>query len=138
MAAQFSTDLRNDQAALLETELGASPLIEFFTGAPPANCAAADTGTQIAEGTLPSDFLTAPSGGVVSKNGTWSFVGITAASTGTNIGHYRMKDSSGTTCVHQGTVTATGGGGDMTMDNINIADGQAGEVGSWSYTVGGA
>lgn len=138
MAAQFSTTLRNAQANLLESTLGTSPVIEFFTGAPPANCAAADTGTQIAEGTLPSDFLAAASGGAVAKNGTWSFSGITAASTGTNIGHYRIKDSTGTTCHHQGTVTATGGGGDMTMDNINIADGQDGEVGSWSYTVGGA
>lgn len=138
MAAQFSTALRNAQADLIETTIGTAPRLEFFTGAPPANCAAADSGTKVAEGTLPSDWLTAASNGAVSKNGTWSFVGISGAGAGAVIGHYRIKDSAGTTCHHQGTVTDTGGDGDMTVNNTNVANGQNGSVATWSATVGGA
>ncbi len=33
------------------------------------------------------------------------------------VGHYEIMDSTGTVCHEQGTVTATGGGGDMTVVN---------------------
>ena len=38
--------------------------------------------------------------------------------------------------VYSGTVTATGGGGDMTVDNTNIANGQSGTITSFTYTPG--
>lgn len=138
MTIQTSATLRDAQANLLESTVGTAPLLQFFTGAPPANAAAADTGTKVAEGTLPSDWLTASSAGVVSKNGTWNFAGVSGAGAGATIGHYRIKNSAGTTCHLQGTVTATGGGGDMTVNNTNVANGQTGSVATWSYTVGGA
>jgi hypothetical protein len=34
----------------------------------------------------------------------------------------------------QGSVTATGGGGDLTVDNTNIAVSQTVSVGSFTYT----
>jgi hypothetical protein len=47
-------------------------------------------------------------------------------------------DSGGTVCHMQGTVTATGGGGDMTIDNTSIASGQSVTVTGFTLTEGNA
>jgi hypothetical protein len=99
---QFSTTIRNDWLDRYEVQIGTSPKMRFYTGSPPANCAAAATGTQLVEIPLPSDWMAAAASGSKAKSGTWS---ATASATGT-IGHYRIYDSAGTTCHEQGTVTA--------------------------------
>ncbi|MGA4923535.1 hypothetical protein, partial [Bacillus subtilis] len=48
--------------------------------------------------------------------------------------HFRIYASDGTTAHIQGTVTATGGGGDLTLDNTSIASGQAIAISSFSIT----
>jgi len=45
-----------------------------------------------------------------------------ADATGT-AGHFRCLDSGGTNCIGIGTITATGGGGDMEMNNVSITSG---------------
>jgi hypothetical protein len=40
------------------------------------------------------------------------------------LGYFRIYASDGTTCHVQGTISATGGGGDLTVDNTDIADDQ--------------
>src|SRR4051812_31586827 len=112
MARQFSTTLRDNRANQIESTIGTAPIFKVLTGSPPANCAAAETGTVLASLTLPSDWLTASSSGAVSKNGSWTG---TASGTGT-AGYYRIYNSAGSTCHEQGTITATGGGGDATID----------------------
>lgn len=134
MAKQLSIAVRNAMLDAEETVIGASPKLQLRTGARPANCAAADTGTLLAEMALPADWMSAASAGVKSQSGLWSTTGLAAAGTGTAIGHYRIKDGSGTTCHDQGTVTVTGGGGDMTVDNTNIAQNQAISVTGWQWT----
>lgn len=133
MARQFGTSLRNAMADSYENHIGAAPVLEIRTGAPPANPATADSGTLIASATLPSDWLTAAASGAKSKNGTWTVVGLPAAGGGTAAGHFRLKQ--GATCHDQGTVTVTGGGGDMTLNNVNIANGQSIDVSSFSLTI---
>lgn len=136
MALQLSTAVRNAQADQLETTIGTAPILQIRSGSVPANCAAASTGTLLCAITLPSDWLTAASGGLKQKNGTWSGTGDAGAGGGTNAGHFRVLDSGGSTCHMQGTVTATGGGGDMTLTNISIASGQAVTVTQFDHTVG--
>lgn len=131
---QYSVTLRTNQAAQVETTVGTSPKLQFRSGALPANCAAADSGTLLAELTLPSDWLTAASAGAVAKNGTWSGTGSAAGSAG----HFRIKDSTGATTHLQGDVTATGGGGAMTIDNVSIASGQTVTVTGFDLTRGNA
>jgi hypothetical protein len=135
MALQFSTALRNALLDSMETTIGAAPILEIRSGAPPANCAAADSGTLLASMTLPSDWMAAASGGSKAMSGTWQ--DLAANNTGT-AGHYRIKDSGGTTCHEQGTVTATGGGGDLTLDNTSIASGQQVSITSFTKTAPGA
>lgn len=138
MARQFSTAFRDAAIGQLESTVGTTPVLRIFSGSPPANCAAANTGTELANGNLPSDWLGAASSGSVSKNGTWTLTGQSGAGGGTNAGYYRLYASNGTTCHEQGTVTATGGGGDMTIDNISIANGQTITVTAYAATMPGA
>lgn len=117
MAVQLSVAVRNARLDVIETTVGTSPKLQIRTGAQPATCATADSGTLLAEITCPSDWMNAASGGTKTLAGSWA---VAASGTGT-AGHYRIKDSAGTTCHEQGSITATGGGGDMTVDNTSIA-----------------
>lgn len=134
MTLQYSGAVRDAQLDAVETVVGTSPKLQLRTGAPPADCAAADSGTLLCEITLPSDWMAAASGGSKAKSGTWTGTGAAAG----NAGHFRVKNSAGSTTHGQGTVTATGGGGDMTMDNINIAVDQAVTVNTFTLTAGNA
>ncbi len=84
---------------------------------------------------LPSDWMAAASGGTKAKSGTWE--DTSADATGT-AAHFRLYASDGTTCHAQGTVTATGGGGDMTVDNVSFASGQSFTVTGFTLTAGNA
>jgi hypothetical protein len=71
MALQFSTAVRNARLDAIESTIGTAPILEIRSGSPPANCAAADTGTLLASMTLPSDWMAAASNGSKVKAGTW-------------------------------------------------------------------
>lgn len=135
MALQLSVTVRNARANAVETTIGTSPILRIRTGAPPASCAAARTGTVLASITLPSDWMAAASAGAVAKAGTWQDSSADAAGTP---GHFEIVDSAGTTCHLQGTVTATGGGGDMTVDNMTVTVGAVVTVTGFSLTEGNA
>lgn len=132
---QLSTPARNGLLDAIEAELGASPVCKIRSGAPPATCATADSGTVLATCNLPADAMAAASGGSKAKSGTWE--DSSADATGV-AAHFRLYKSDGTTCVVQGTVTATGGGGDMTVDNVNFAAGQAFTITGFTLTAPGA
>jgi hypothetical protein len=135
MTIQYSTTLRNTWLDDWEAVLGTSAKIFIRTGPPPANCAAADSGTLLAEFDLASDWSANASGGAK----TLSSLTLSTISVGTGLaGHYRITDSAGTTCHEQGTVTATGGGGDATIDNTSISSGQTVQITAWTKTAPGA
>jgi hypothetical protein len=79
--------------------------------------------------------MAAASTGTKALSGTWQ--DTSADATGT-AAHFRIHDSTGTTCHIQGTVTATGGGGDMTVDNTSFSTGQAFSVTTFTLTAGNA
>lgn len=134
MAIQMGTTLRNARSTQIETTIGASPKVQIRTGAQPANCAAADSGSLLAEFALAADWSTQASGVL-----TFSGVPISATASGAGTaGHYRIKDSAGTVTHMQGNVTATGGGGDLTVDNTSIASGQSVQITGWTITEGNA
>jgi hypothetical protein len=129
MATQLDVLVRNAMLDAIETQIGTSPHLKIRTGAAPANTAASDSGTVLVDITQPSDWMAAASGGSKAKSGTWQFTGAAAGTAA----HYRIYDSGGT-CRLQGTVTLTAGGGDMTLDNTNIAVGQVVTVTSYAWT----
>ncbi len=131
MALQFSTAVRNAMLDAIETAVGASAVLKIRTGSQPANCAAADSGTVLATVNLASDWAAAASGGVKAWSGT---PGDSSADATGTAGHFRLYASDGTTCHEQGSVTATGGGGDVEVDNTSFAVGQQFTVTAWSLT----
>lgn len=130
MTLQFSTAVRNARLDAIESTIGTSAILKIRTGAPPATCATADSGTVLDSITLPSDWMSNAASAVKALLGSWA---ATAIAPGT-AGHFRIYDSGGTTCGVQGTCTATGGGGDMTIDNAVLATGQSFSVTSFSLT----
>lgn len=135
MSLQKSTTVRDAQNDAIESAIGVSAILKLRTGAQPASCAAADSGTVIATIALPSDWMSSSSAGVKSKLGTWQ--DTSADATGT-VAHWRIYASDGTTCHLQGTVTLTGGGGDLTLDNTNVQAGQSITISTFSITASGA
>lgn len=131
MAIQYSASVRNAKLDSIETTIGTSAVLKFRTGSAPANCATADSGTVIATLNLPSDWMSAASGGSKAKTGTWSDSSADASGT---IAHWRLYASDGTTCHAQGTATITGGGGDITLDAVAVTSGQALTVTSFTIT----
>lgn len=135
MAIQFSAAVRNARLDAIETAISTSAVLKIRTGVAPANVATADSGTVLATVTLPSDWMAAASGGSKAKSGTWQ--DSSADATGT-AAHFRVYASDGTTAHIQGTVTLTGGGGDMTVDNTSFASGQNFTVTGFTLTDGNA
>lgn len=131
MAIQLSAAVRNARADATETTIGTAPILRVRTGAPPANVAAASTGTVLAELTLPSDWLAAASGGAKTLLGTWSDASANATGTAA---HFEITASDGTTRHMQGTVTVTGGGGDLTLDDVTIESGQTVTITTFTLT----
>jgi hypothetical protein len=135
MALQYSVSVRNAQLDAIETTVGTSAVLKIFTGSPPADVATADSGSVLATFTLPSDWMAAASSGSKAKSGTWE--DTSADGTGT-AGHWRLYATDGTTAHAQGTITVTGGGGDMTLDNTSITTGQNVTITSFTISAGNA
>jgi hypothetical protein len=133
MAIQLSVGARNGRLEAIETEAGASAILMIRTGAPPANCAAADSGTVLATLNLPADWMGAAAAGAKAKSGTWQDAAADAAGTAA---HFRLYKSDGVTCVLQGTCGQ--GSGDLSLDNVNIAVGQVVSVTAFTLTDGNA
>lgn len=128
MGLQYSVAVNNARLDSIETTIGTSPKLRGYTGAMPANCAAAATGTLLFEMALPSDWMTAASGGVKSKSGVWT---DTADATGV-VGYCRIVDNAGTVTGLQGDAGL--GSGTFNFDNTSVAVGQTVSIASFSLT----
>lgn len=120
MSLQLSDTVANARLDAIEASIGVSPKLQIRTGAPPANCAAADSGTLLVEIPLPADWMTDAANRQKGMNGVWSFAAIAAGIAG----HFRIKDNADATTHMQGEVVAVGNAGTMAINNTNIALGQ--------------
>ena len=130
MSLQFSVTVRNARLDAVESTIGVSAKLYLFTGSVPANCAAADPAGLLATLTLPSNWMADAATGSKALAGTWTGTGSGAGTAAS----FRIKDNGATTCHIQGTVTLTASGGDMTLDNTNIAVGQTINVTTFTLT----
>ena len=131
MSFQTSDTVANSMLDAFETAIGTSAVLKIYdlTAGAPTNCAASITGTVLATITLPSDWMAGASSRSKAKSGTWQ--DASADNTGT-ADFFRLFANDGTTCHAQGTVTVTGGGGNLTLDNTSIASGQSITITSFS------
>jgi hypothetical protein len=133
MTFKKSIAVKNAQLDAIETAIGVSAVLKIRSGAAPTNITDADSGTVLATIALPSDWMAAASGGSKAKSGTWA--DSSADATGT-AAHWRIYASDGTTQHLQGSITATGGGGDMEVDSTSFTAGQGFTVTAFGITSG--
>lgn len=135
MATQFRTTERNAWLDAVTSAIGSSGLLRIYAGTPPANVAAAlSSNTLLATCPLSSVFAPAASGGVLTANAITSDSSADATGTAT---FFRLLTSGGTAIV-QGTVTATGGGGDLTFSSTSFTAGLTINITSFTLTAPGA
>ena len=128
---QLDSTTRSNKIAQINATIGGAPNLLLYSGAQPTNTTSSSPSGLLVNITLPTTWLTAPSSGVVSINGTWSGTAIgngTAAS-------FRIYDSGGS-CRMQGNVSATSGGGDVQLDNPIIVSGQSILITGFTLTEG--
>ena len=120
MATQYSLTSRTNVSNQRNTDIGINAVIKLFSGAPPANCGTADTGTMLVTfagnattfGTITAQVLTAS-----------AVASVTATATGTP-GYFRVYPSAatGVNAVIQGTAGTTGT--DMILTAATVTAGQ--------------
>lgn len=118
MAERISTTARNRQADSMGDDLNSGTL-KIYTGAQPASADDAPSGTLLVTINLPADAMAAAASGVAAKSGTWSGVAVADG----DAGWFRLANS-GATRNYDGSVTATGGGGDIELDDVSILTNQ--------------
>lgn len=140
MAIRISTAARNaaaDAIAGLVNGGAGAGVLRIYSGSQPATPATAPSGTLLAEFTLSDPAFAAASGGSAALD-------VTPALTDTGIaagtaGYFRIVDSTeaaGTGLgIVDGSVTATGGGGDLTINTTTISIGVDVEVTSGTITM---
>lgn len=130
MAHHLSDAVRDAMNDAYESSIGASPLLRVYAGSVPATTSASLGGaTLLSQMTLPSNWMNASSAGVKTKLGTWEQLSATATGTGA---FFRIYDSSGTTCHHQGTVGTAGA--DMIVSTTSFVAGYKVTVNTFTLT----
>lgn len=132
MAIKYSVAVRNAMLDAIETTIGASPKMRILTGSAPATCATAQTGTLLAELTLPADWASSAASGSKGLLGSWSG-SVVADGTA---GYFRIVDSAGTTCHEQGTMGVSGS--DINGTSVALTTGQVIVITAKTLTAGNA
>jgi len=128
MALTIAAATTQAMGAALATNIGASSVLEIRSGAKPATPETAASGTLLVSITISGSFTS--TGGVLTAADPAS----TAPAASGTAGHFRLKQSGGT-AVLDGTVTATGGGGDMQLGSTTITTGTNVDLGVPTITV---
>ena len=129
MPLQYSVAVRNAQLDAVETTVSTAPSLEIRTGAPPANCAAADSGSVLATIVLPSDWMQNASGTSKIKS-VADWTGTATSGSAATPTHFRIKDNAtNAICYVQGSAGI--GSGDLSL-NGTITSGQTITISSFT------
>lgn len=113
----------------------AAGAVRIYSGTQPADADSAPGGALLCEIALANPAFGAAnvSGTATAASTPRSGTGTAAAGAGTNAQSFRVVNRDGTT-VWDGEVTGTAGGGELKLDNVNIAQNQAVAIASLTYT----
>lgn len=128
MALTLAVTAVQAMGAGLATDIGSAATIEIRSGSKPATPETADAGTLLATVSIVGSFTSTD--GVLTSADPAS---VTIAATGT-AAHFRLKTSVGVAKL-DGTVTATGGGGDMELATVALSSGATLDLGVPTITV---
>lgn len=131
---KYSAALKNAQQDAITTKVGASAVLEIFSGVQPASPDTA-VGSQVLLATLAcsATFAPASSGGVLTANAIAAGTGTVGAGGGTTATWFRLTTSGGTAHIDGSVGTS---GCDLNMANTSISTGQAVQVTSFTDTNG--
>lgn len=132
MSIQLSTSLRNTRADAITSAVGSAAKLRVYTGTAPTACADAATGTQLSEHTLGSPFAASASSGTLSP----TLPSNVNVSNSGDAGYWRVYDSTGATCLAQGTCGTSGA--DMNLNTVSLTAGGPLQISSWAWLEGGA
>lgn len=132
MTVQWTASLRNTMLDAITTALGAGWKLKVRTGAQPADLTQASSGTVLAVFTPTA--AAAANGSKTMVTGTPLQGNAVAAGVAA---HYELTTSADV-AVERGSITVTGGGGDLTVDNTNIAVNQIVQITGFTKTAPGA
>jgi hypothetical protein len=140
MPLQYGGTLGGNQLTAIQTAVGSGGLLRIYSSAAAAHPGSTEPTGLLATITLPATFITVTAGttsaaAFTTISGSWT-VAASGGGAGTNALSFRIYDSAATTCHLAGTVTATGGGGDLQLNNVSIATGQTVTVTAFSITQG--
>lgn len=128
MALKITSAAAQSMGSALATAIGSSATIEIRSGTAPATPETAASGTLLVTVAISGSFSS--SGGVLTATAT---ANANPAASGT-AGYFRLKTSGGT-AILDGTVTATAGGGDLTLGSTTITTGVPVTLSSVTVTV---
>lgn len=128
MSISITAAAAQAMGAALASAIGAGASIQIRSGAKPATPETAASGTLLV--TIPISGSFTSSGGVLTASDPAS---ANPAAGGT-AGYFRLL-TSGATAILDGTVTATGGGGDMQLGSTTITVGVPVDLGVPTFTV---
>lgn len=120
MTLFLSQTILNARLDVIETTIGADPILRIYTGTPPTAITDSPTGTLLVEMTLPSDWMDDAAAAIKDKTGSW--VSLTALASGT-AGYFRIYQSS--TAHIQGTCGAIDSGEDLELSDVSVTTGDA-------------
>lgn len=131
---KYSASLKNAQQDAITTKLGASAVLNIYSGSQPASPDTA-VGAQVllASLTCNATFAPASSGGVLTLNSIANGTGTAGAAGGTTATWYRLT-TSGAVAHIDGTVGISGA--DLNLNNTSIATGQTVSVTSFTLSNG--
>lgn len=116
MAMRCSVAARNALLDAIASSASGSNL-RIYSGSVGADADTTPGGTLLVDIVLPAPAFNAASGGSMSKNGTWSDASANASGTA---GCFRLTSTNSPFYCVDGSVTATGGGGDLQLDTTTI------------------
>lgn len=131
MALGYVAGLRNAKLDAITTFAAGGALLRIYAGTRPATGGTATT--LLAQLTCGTPFAAAASGGVLTLNAITE--DSSADATGT-ASWFRIVKADGTTIVADGSVTATGGGGDLQLNTVSLVAGGPVQITSASITAG--
>lgn len=132
MTTRLSTAARNGMANAVATLVDAGAgagTIKIYTGTQPATADTAETGTLLATVTLPDPSFAAAATGTITGNDPAAVNPVASGAAG----WFRVEDSTGAN-VYDGAVTASGGGGELQLSNVNIGPGINVDITALSFT----
>lgn len=128
MAISISAVLAQAMAAAAATDIGSGSSIRIYSGSKPATPETAATGTLLVTIPIAGSF-TASAGTLTAADPA----SASPAASGT-AGYFRVL-TSGSTAKVDGTVSATGGGGDMQLGSTTVTTGVPVDLGVPSFTM---